>query len=97
MKKVIEKEVCGVKIVIAQNDRGELKFGSRSDFEEKRMSAFAEEQWYGVGLDLLHLKAMTDGIYCNFGAELSAKNDKFPYKILDENEMNMVFSLAKSK
>ena len=97
MKKLIEKEVCGVKIVIAQNANGEVKFGAESDFEDKNLSTFAEEKWYGIGMDLLHLKAMSDGIYCNFGAGLSVENDKFPYKILDEDEMNMVLSLAQSK
>ncbi len=102
MKKIIEKfievedeNINPINLIIAQNDNGELKIGSEEDFRSKHMKAFSPDGWLAVGIELVHLKILGSELYCNVGAGLPVENNSFPYKFLEQSELELINSLQK--
>ena len=89
MKKVLEKVINGITVVIAVNDNNELKIGSQSDFENRQMRAFVlgDDMWYGVDLELIHTGGnLNDTLYCNIGIGLPENNTDFPFEFITPSE-----------
>ena len=92
MKKLIEKNINGITVVIAVNDNKELKIGSIDDFDNGHMGAFSlgDDMWFGIGLDYIHTGVNNDEIFCNIGAELPQDNSEFPYELLSLEDIDII-------
>jgi len=95
MKKIISKKINGFIIVIATNDNGELKIGSKKAFEEKHMGAYApfSDMWFPIDSAFLHIIEKNNELWCNIDIDINIDNDSFPYLLFTEKETSMLRSI----
>ena len=88
MRILLRRVVADLTIVIAANEKGDLKIGTERDFALGMLSNFklVDNTWYGVDFEFIHISKKEDDWYCNIGTDISLTNVEFPYLFLSMDE-----------